>query len=44
MDSVVFPKEFPTEDQMLDILKRTIEKSWRVDLSIEDIEAFMGRR
>lgn len=42
MDSVVFPKEFPTEDQMLDILKRTIEKSWRVDLSVDDIETWLS--
>ena len=42
MSEFVFPDGFPSEEKMLDILKKTIEKSWRVDLSIEEIEAWLG--
>ena len=38
MSEFVFPDDFPSEEKMLDVLKKTIEKSWRVDLSIEEIE------
>lgn len=42
MNEIVFPDSFPSEDKMLDILKKTIEKSWRVDLSIDEIEAWLS--
>ena len=42
MSDLIFPVDFPSEEKMLDILKKTIEKSWRVDLSIEEIEAWLS--
>lgn len=42
MSEFVFPDSFPSEEKMLDILKKTIEKSWRVDLSIDEIEAWLS--
>ena len=42
MSEFVFPNGFPSEEKMLDILKKTIEKSWRVDLSIDEIEAWLS--
>ena len=41
MSEFIFPDGFPTEEKMLDILKKTIEKSWRTDLSIEQIDAWL---
>ena len=41
MSEFVLPDDFPSEEKMLDVLKKTIEKSWRVDLSIEEIEAWL---
>lgn len=41
MSEFIFPDGFPSEEKMLDILKKTIEKSWRTDLSIEQIDAWL---
>lgn len=41
MSEFVFPDGFPSEEKMLDILRKTIEKSWRIDLCIEQIEAWL---
>lgn len=40
--SIDFPKDFPTEENMLEILHKTIEKSWKIDLSVRDIEEWLN--
>lgn len=42
MSEFIFPDDFPSEEKMLDILKKTTEKSWRVDLGIDEIEAWLS--
>lgn len=39
--SVVFPEHFPTQEKMLDILKMTIEKSWKIDFPLKRIEEWL---
>ena len=39
--SIDFPKDFPSEKNMLEILHKTIEKSWKTDLSVSDIEKWL---
>lgn len=41
-NSIIFPDGFPSEEKMLDVLKQTIEKSWHVDLTIEDISNWLS--
>lgn len=42
MELVSLPDNFPTEDEMLVILKKTIEQSWKNDLDIEDIQEWLN--
>ena len=41
MDPIIFPDNFPTINNMFDILKKTIEKSWKNDLDIDDITQWL---
>ena len=41
-NSIIFPSGFPSDEKMLDVLKQTIEKSWHVDLNIEDIANWLS--
>lgn len=41
MSGITFPLSFPTEEEMLVVLKKTIEKSWRTDLDIDDINEWL---
>lgn len=38
---IEFPKDFPTEENMFEILHKTFEKSWKTDLSGSDIEEWL---
>lgn len=40
--NIKFPKNFPDEKTMLNVLKKTIEKSWKIDMDIEDINRWLG--
>lgn len=42
MKEITFPPDFPSESTMLDVLKKTIEQSWKIDLDIEDIEIWLS--
>lgn len=42
MKDITLPSIFPSEETMLDVLKKTIEQSWKTDLDIEDIEAWLS--
>ncbi len=42
MMDVPFPDHFPKESDMLSVLKKTIEQSWKVALDIEDIEGWLS--
>ena len=42
MEAITFPATFLTEEEMLAVLKKTIEKSWKIDLDIDDIEEWLG--
>ncbi|MBE6762678.1 MAG: hypothetical protein E7551_10415 [Ruminococcaceae bacterium] len=41
MKNIALPEDFPSESTMLAVLKKTIEKSWKTDLDIEDIEIWL---
>ena len=41
-NEIVFPDGFPSVERMLDVLKQTIEKSWHIDLNIEDIANWLN--
>ena len=41
MEIISLPDNFPTEDEMLVVLKKTIEQSWKTELDIEDIEQWL---
>lgn len=41
MEIISLPDNFPTEDEMLVVLKKTIEQSWKNDLNIEDIQEWL---
>lgn len=40
--AVVFPEEFPTKEQMINILHKTIEKSWRTDIDLTKINQWLN--
>lgn len=42
MSGIVFPSDFPTLDTMMSVLKKTFEKSWKVDLDIEDVNTWLS--
>lgn len=42
MKEITLPPSFPSEAVMLDVLKKTIEQSWKTDLDIEDIESWLS--
>lgn len=42
MKNICLPNDFPTQDQMLDVLKKTIEKSWKADLNNDDIDLWLS--
>ena len=42
MSAISFPSNFPSEEKMMSVLKKTMEKSWKIDLSIEDIENWLN--
>lgn len=42
MTCISFPERFPTRNLMLDVLKKTFEKSWKVDLDVEDINIWLN--
>lgn len=41
MRDITLPSDFPSESIMLDVLKKTIEQSWKNGLDIEDIYAWL---
>lgn len=41
MDYILFPQEFPTIEAMMADLKKTFEKSWKVELDIEDVNKWL---
>ena len=41
MTHIDFPEDFPSEEDMLAVLKKTIEKSWKSDLDVDDIERWL---
>lgn len=41
MKDVLLPSNFPSEAKMFDILKKTIEQSWKINLDIEDIQNWL---
>lgn len=41
MRHIAFPTDFPTCETMMSILKKVFEKSWKVDLDIEDISIWL---
>lgn len=41
MEDIIFPSNFPSETVMLDILRKTFENSWKVDLDVEDVEKWL---
>lgn len=42
MSSISFPESFPSVEEMLNVLKKTIERSWKVDMDIEDIQLWLS--
>lgn len=42
MKDITLPSNFPSEATMLDVLKKTIEQSWKIDLDIEDIQDWLS--
>lgn len=42
MCSIAFPDGFPTIAEMMAILQKTFEKSWKVDLDVEDVNAWLN--
>ena len=42
MTAISFPSSFPSEEKMMNVLKKTMEKSWRIDLDIENIERWLN--
>lgn len=42
MNNIVFPHDFPTQETMMSVLKKTFEKSWKVDLDIEDVNTWLS--
>lgn len=41
MDRITFPASFPTKEVMLEVLKKTFEKSWKTDMNCDDIEEWL---
>lgn len=41
MDENKLPHNFPSEAQMIDILKKTIALSWDIDIDVEDIQLWL---
>lgn len=39
---IKFPKDFPTKETMLSILHKTIEKSWKNDISLKEINRWLN--
>lgn len=37
MEHIDFPGDFPSFETMMSVLKKVFEKSWKVDLDIEDV-------
>ena len=42
MEHIDFPGDFPSFETMMSVLKKVFEKSWKVDLDIEDINLWLG--
>jgi len=42
MASIDFPKDFPSSEKMISILKVTFEKSWRITMDIEDVNKWLN--
>lgn len=42
MHNISFPQDFPTNESMMIFLKKTFEKSWKVDLDIEDVNKWLS--
>lgn len=41
MCNIDFPETFPSVEEMLSVLQKTFEKSWKVDLDVEDINTWL---
>ena len=41
MEHIDFPGDFPSFETMMSVLKKVFEKSWKVDLDIEDINLWL---
>ena len=41
MEHIDFPGDFPLFETMMSVLKKVFEKSWKVDLDIEDINLWL---
>lgn len=42
MERIAFPEDFPSKEEMLVVLKKTFEKSWRTDTNCDDIEEWLS--
>ncbi len=42
MKNVNFPKDFPSESAMISVLKKTLEKAWKAELNVRDIETWLN--
>ena len=41
MAHIDFPSDFPSLETMMSVLKKVFEKSWKIDLDIEDINIWL---
>lgn len=41
MGYIDFPMDFPSFETMMSVIKKVFEKSWKVDLDIEDINTWL---
>ena len=41
MAHIDFPTDFPSLETMMSVLKKVFEKSWKIDLDIEDINIWL---
>ena len=41
MAKILFPESFPTIELMMDMLQKTFQQSWKVDLDCDDIKEWL---
>lgn len=42
MGKILWPEKFPSEEQMISIIKKTIQTSWKNDLTVDDINKWLN--